>query len=198
MLLPFVIVLIVRTFCDVIIENDCAFPFSYIILPTMISGTLSAYSTFDYPIDNRTGTSIKIYSPEDTSNIVQFEFALWQYVPMVTYDISLQNGNPFGIWGYSFVPSITSCGSLLCPPNNVSCAYTGVGEDINEQGLAPNSGCPMPVTLTGTVCGGPWLKKKKKKNKKKRDIRKTSGTSGTSGSAFLTQNYNESAGRKHI
>lgn len=140
---------------NTIILNNCPFPLAYKTSPYQLSpAILQPHASIPFDFETH-GTTFKLSSVAEnaTQNIVQFEVSLWPDGSMVTYDISLQDGNPFGEYGYTFIPSSPNCASKICAPNNSSCAYVAPGEDINAQGQTPNTACALPVTLTGTVCG---------------------------------------------
>ena len=76
-----------------------------------------------------------------------------QVNPRFTYDISHQNGDPFGMMGEALIPSDSSCQSFVCTAGEIPCksSYTAPGEDGP---IAPNNNCTLPFDLTATVCTG--------------------------------------------
>jgi hypothetical protein len=137
--------------------NACDFPYQYTIVGEGgWAGTLNPGESTTYAFQT-TGTSFKVYLGDPNnpgvipSNISQFEVTLWSDSSMASYDISHQNGDPFGGVGESLVPSNPACQSIICPAGQIPCidSYTLPGENAPN---APNTACPTPFDLAAIVC----------------------------------------------
>ena len=117
---------------NAIVRNNCGFSIQLSSVggspgPVTTIPSGGSYSEQLHVSSTGAGISIKVDqngSPLTSNNIAQFEYTLSGST--VYYDLSLINGDPFKAQYQAINPSIGSCDSITCQPNEVPCqaAYT--------------------------------------------------------------------------
>ncbi|KAL2036527.1 hypothetical protein N7G274_010757 [Stereocaulon virgatum] len=107
--------------------NACSFPV-YVVVCSQNPATCSGQSTLAansgiwsqaYAPGSAGGQSIKISTTPGAGDILQFEYT--NQDPILWYDISEVNGNPFGPYGFTMTSTDSTCGQGRCAPPATSC-----------------------------------------------------------------------------
>ena len=134
--------------------NACSFPIYLVVCsqnPSTCSGdsTLAANSgTWSqvYVPGSEGGQSIKISTTSGAGDILQFEYT--NDDPVLWYDISEVNGNPFGQYGFTMTSTDSTCGQGHCAPPATSCPaiFTDPTNGIPYR-------CGISAGIGVTLCG---------------------------------------------
>jgi hypothetical protein len=107
--------------------NACSFPV-YLVVCSQNPATCSGQSTLAansgtwsqaYAPGSAGGQSIKISTTPGAGDILQFEYT--NQDPVLWYDVSEVNGNPFGQYGFTMTSTDSTCGQGHCAPPATSC-----------------------------------------------------------------------------